>query len=80
MRFTAKLLLLSALLSVFSQPPAAAVAVSQATITTQAGIALDTSLYLPKKLPASAILLAHGFGGSKDSVAASAKYLAESGW
>ena len=80
MRFIAKLLLLTGLLSVFSQPPAAAVAVSQATVTTQAGIALDTSLYLPKKLPAAAILLAHGFGGSKDSVAAGAKYLAESGF
>ena len=44
------------------------------------GVSLDSSLYLPAKLPAPAILLAHGFGGSKDSVASEAKYLADKGY
>ncbi|MGA1366769.1 MAG: hypothetical protein ACO31T_09030, partial [Ilumatobacteraceae bacterium] len=35
-------------------------------IETAPGISIDTSQYLPKKLPAPAILIAHGFGGSKD--------------
>ena len=44
------------------------------------GVHLDSSLYLPAKLPAAAILLAHGFGGSKDSVATEAQYLAQNGY
>ncbi len=34
------------------------------------GVSLDTTLYLPARLPAPAILLAHGFAGDKSSVAA----------
>ena len=41
---------------------------------------LDTTLFLPAKLPAPAILIAHGFGGSKDSVAADARYFQEQGY
>mgnify|MGYP000243390761 CR=1 FL=1 len=44
------------------------------------GVHLDSALYLPAKLPAPAILLAHGFGGSKDSVATEAQYLAKNGY
>ncbi|MPY98904.1 MAG: alpha/beta fold hydrolase [Actinophytocola sp.] len=44
---------------------------------------LDTTLYVPetaRETPAPAILLPHGFGGSKDSVASDAKELAERGF
>ena len=42
---------------------------------------LDTTLYLPGgSTPAPAIVLAHGFGGSKDSVAADARDLAGRGY
>ncbi|MEU2350767.1 alpha/beta fold hydrolase [Modestobacter sp. NPDC049651] len=45
---------------------------------------LDTSLYVPSTAtsgsPAPAVLLAHGFGGSKDSVAADARDLARRGY
>ena len=44
------------------------------------GVSLDSSLYLPSKFPAPAILLAHGFGGSKNSVATQAQYLAQNGY
>lgn len=50
------------------------------TITTAPGVSIDTSLYLPSKTPAPAVLIAHGFGGSKDSVAADAKYFTEQGY
>ncbi len=43
-------------------------------------INLDTTLYLPNKIPAPAILLAHGIGGNKDSVIAEAKYFAQNGF
>lgn len=63
--------------------PSSAIAneeISVATITTSPGISLDTSLYLPKQVPAPAILIAHGFGGSKDSVAQEAKFYAAKGF
>src|SRR3954471_13506239 len=40
---------------------------------------LDTSLYLPETTPAPAVLLSHGFGGDKGSVAGQARTLAENG-
>src|SRR3954470_25006032 len=43
-------------------------------------VQLDTSLYLPEKTPAPAVLLSHGFGGSKRSVAGEARTLAENGF
>jgi ABC-2 type transport system ATP-binding protein len=47
-------------------------------------VELDTTLYVPPTAtaedPAPAVLLAHGFGGSKDSVADEAGYLAEQGY
>jgi len=50
------------------------------TITTAPGVAIDTSLYLPAKTPAPAIMIAHGFGGSKDSVAKDAQFFTSHGF
>ncbi|GLY27467.1 alpha/beta fold hydrolase [Kineosporia sp. NBRC 101731] len=41
---------------------------------------LDATLYLPERTPAPAVLLAHGFGGSKASVVSDAEDLAERGY
>ena len=49
-------------------------------IETAPGISIDTVQYLPKKLPAPAILIAHGFGGSKDSVESDARFFASKGF
>ena len=43
-------------------------------------IDLDATLYLPERTPAPAVLVAHGFGGSKASVDADARELAERGF
>ncbi len=43
-------------------------------------ISLDTTLYLPAVTPAPAVLVAHGFGGSKASVDADARDLAARGF
>ena len=43
-------------------------------------VKLDTTLYLPARTPAPAVLLAHGFGGTKDSVAGTANSLAKAGY
>jgi ABC-2 type transport system ATP-binding protein len=47
-------------------------------------VALDTTLYLPKAAsaahPVPAVLLAHGFGGSKNSVVSDAETLADHGY
>ncbi|WP_300017383.1 alpha/beta fold hydrolase [Pseudonocardia sp.] len=44
------------------------------------GASLDTTLYLPAATPAPAVLVAHGFGGSKASVDDDARALAERGY
>ncbi|RIJ76461.1 alpha/beta fold hydrolase [Nakamurella silvestris] len=43
-------------------------------------IDIDTTVYLPTTLPAPAIILAHGLGGTKDSVKDDAEDLARSGY
>ncbi len=43
-------------------------------------VRLDATLYLPAHTPAPAVLVAHGFGGSKDDVAADASDLARRGF
>ncbi|HEY1175436.1 MAG TPA: alpha/beta fold hydrolase [Phytomonospora sp.] len=43
-------------------------------------IALDTAFYVPDQTPAPAVLLAHGFGGTKDSVDSQAAELAGAGY
>ncbi|HTZ42279.1 MAG TPA: alpha/beta fold hydrolase [Jatrophihabitans sp.] len=45
-----------------------------------APVRLDSTLYLPASTPAPAVLLAHGFGGSKQSVAGEARALAGAGY
>jgi ABC-2 type transport system ATP-binding protein len=44
------------------------------------GIRLDSTLYLPERTPAPAVIVAHGFGGSKDSVDGDARELAQRGF
>ena len=74
------------LLSVFSlltpefAHAAPKVAITEQRINGAGAVTLDTSLYLPLKTPAPAILLAHGFTGDKNSVAAQARTLAEHGY
>ena len=67
-------------------PPAAAaddVRTEEARVPSGRGadaVELDTTLYLPDgDDPAPAVVLAHGFGGSKNSVADDARDLAERG-
>ncbi|MDP9094018.1 MAG: alpha/beta fold hydrolase [Actinomycetota bacterium] len=50
--------------------------------TPEAGqpVALDTTLYLPATTPAPAVLLAHGFGGSKADLDSEARTLARHGY
>ncbi|MET0235881.1 MAG: alpha/beta fold hydrolase [Kibdelosporangium sp.] len=43
-------------------------------------VQLDTTLYLPEQTPAPAVLVAHGFGGNKQSVDSDARELAERGF
>ncbi|SFW88143.1 alpha/beta fold hydrolase [Amycolatopsis australiensis] len=43
-------------------------------------VKIDTTTYLPGTLPAPAVLLAHGFGGDKNSVADDARELARKGF
>ena len=57
-----------------------AVEIVSEIIETEPGVSIDTSQYLPKKLPAPAILIAHGFGGSKESVESEAKFFASKGF
>ncbi|WP_407342664.1 alpha/beta fold hydrolase [Pengzhenrongella phosphoraccumulans] len=45
-----------------------------------AAVELDTTVYLPATTPAPAVLLAHGFGGSKADLDAQARSLAEHGY
>ena len=75
-------LIVACLLSGVALAPASAQADSTIikSITTSAGVSIDTSLYLPSKLPAPAILIAHGFGGSKESVAPDAQYFVSKGY
>ena len=43
-------------------------------------VQLDATVYRPAVVPAPAVLVAHGFGGSKDSVSAEATALARRGF
>ncbi|MEY4290666.1 MAG: hypothetical protein RL130_608 [Actinomycetota bacterium] len=54
--------------------------VTSKSLPTAPGVFIDTTIYLPKKTPAPAILLAHGFGGSKDSVATEAQAFQKRGY
>ena len=59
---------------------AQAESITEKMITTAPRVSIDTSMFLPSKTPAPAILIAHGFGGSKDSVASEARYFASKGY
>jgi len=76
-----------ALLAVGLASPASAEQVEALTIqggpvssSDSAPVELDADIYLPAGTPAPAIVLAHGFGGSKESVVTEARYLAERGF
>ncbi|WP_137873469.1 alpha/beta fold hydrolase [Rhodococcus sp. Q] len=47
---------------------------------TDARVQIDARLHLPQRTPAPAVLLAHGFGGSKDTLEAQANTLAADGF
>ncbi|MFM8620875.1 MAG: alpha/beta fold hydrolase [Candidatus Nanopelagicaceae bacterium] len=49
-------------------------------INTGQNVAIDTTLYLPSKVPAPAVMIAHGFGGSKNSVTEQARELVAKGY
>jgi ABC-2 type transport system ATP-binding protein len=49
-------------------------------LPTSAGIVLDTSVFVPAHVPAPAVLLAHGFGGSKAESRGDAQDLARHGF
>ena len=68
------------LASIMSPLVVKAVEIVSEIIETEPGVSIDTSQYLPKKLPAPAILIAHGFGGSKESVESEAKFFASKGF
>ena len=72
-------LLVFSLLALIPTPATAAEFIEK-SIETSPGVFIDTSLYLPEKTPAPAILLAHGFGSSKDAVAESAQYFRKNGY
>jgi len=76
------LVLLFALLFAGTFAPSAFAASSKENMTLQGAgnVKLDSTLFLPAGLPAPAILLAHGFGGDKSSVATQAQSLADSGF
>lgn len=50
------------------------------TVTDPTPVRLEADIYLPATTPAPAVVLAHGFGGSKDSVREDAEHLADRGF
>lgn len=60
--------------------PATAADVIEKSVETAPGVLIDTSLFLPEITPAPAVLLAHGFGSSKDAVKQSAQYYRDNGY
>ncbi len=48
--------------------------------TNPAPVQIDTTIFLPEVTPAPAVILAHGFGGSKESLVAQAQQLADRGF
>lgn len=53
---------------------------TESRMVSSADAQLDTTLYLPEQTPAPAVLVAHGFGGSKESVDSDARELAKRGF
>jgi ABC-2 type transport system ATP-binding protein len=52
----------------------------QGTPEADVAVRLDLTVYFPAATPAPAVLLAHGFGGSKDDLESEARSLAEHGY
>ncbi|MDQ2836190.1 MAG: alpha/beta fold hydrolase [Actinomycetota bacterium] len=77
------LLILAGTVAVLNRAPAIRTSSQFVTGTPEPGggpVRLDTELYLPASTPAPAVLLAHGFGGSKADLAGQARSLARSGY
>lgn len=82
------LLLLAALATLALTRSAAADPVAERALTVDVKdgpardqpVAIDATLFTPALTPAPAVLLAHGFGGNKDSVADQARTLARDGF
>jgi ABC-2 type transport system ATP-binding protein len=67
-------------ISIFAIPSAMAQSTPTQLQIPGAGVNLDASIYYPQKTPAPLILIAHGFGGDKNSVASDAQYLQQRGF
>lgn len=87
MRRFGSLALTGAALCLVIAPPASAAPDTSLTIdggpasaTDSSPVQLEADLFLPTSTPAPAIVLAHGFGGSKDSVITEAEYLVDQGF
>ena len=71
---------------VWPSPAPATIATRDVTITAPGGpgvdepVQLDATVYLPARTPAPAVIMAHGFGGSKKSVATDAQQMARDGF
>ncbi|MGA1145679.1 MAG: alpha/beta fold hydrolase [Candidatus Nanopelagicales bacterium] len=79
--------LAAVLLTIALAPTAAALTPTALTIDggplseiDQAPVRLDADLYLPSTTPAPAVVLAHGFGGSKESLITEAEFLVDRGF
>ena len=87
MRRLGSLALTGAALCLLIAPPTSAAPDTSLTIdggpasaTDSTPVQLEADLYLPSNTPAPAIVLAHGFGGSKESVITDAEYLVDQGF
>lgn len=63
-----------------SDPTSARIDGGPTSASNSTPVSLDIDLYLPASTPAPAVVIAHGFGGSKDSVAEDARYMADQGF
>ncbi len=63
-----------------ASPEALEIPGAAASATDPAPVTLSADLYLPAQTPAPAVVLAHGFGGSKRDLAEEAAYLQERGF
>ena len=61
-------------------PESVSIEGAAASRTDPAPVQLSADLYLPETLPAPAVIVAHGFGGSKEAVAEEAQYLQQRGF
>ena len=62
------------------EPVSMMLAGARTSATDPTPVQLDADVYIPEVTPAPAVLLAHGFGGSKEGVAEEAQLLADAGY